>query len=109
MSDGFKRTDRINKQFARLLAEALIQVEDKRLRQVNVTRVKVSADLREAKVYYTLISPTPGIEKILMHAQGFLRSELARRSDMRLVPRLTFYYDDTMDQIRLIESIRGKE
>lgn len=109
MSDGFKRTDRVNKQFARILAEAFLHVEDNRLRQINITRVNVTADLRDAKVYYTLMQPTPGIEKVLVRAQGFLRSELARRSDMRIVPRLHFYYDDTMDHIRLIESLRGKE
>ena len=108
MADNFKRTDRVNKQLARFLAEALLHVEDNRLRQVNITRVVVTADLRSAKVYYTLITPVPDIKTVLNRAQGFLRAELARRSKTRLIPELFFYYDDTMDQIRAIESLRGK-
>ena len=105
MADSFKRTDRLNKQFARLLAETLLQVEDKRLRQVNITRMKVAPDLRSAKVYYTVMTPIEGIEKVLKSAQGFLRAELARRSKMRLVPALNFHYDDTSEQISMIESL----
>lgn len=103
MADSFKRTDRVNKQLARLLAEVLLQVDDKRLRQVNITRIKAAADLRSAKVFYTLIMPTPGIEKVLSSAAGFLRAELARRAKMRLIPELHFHYDDTAEQIRMIE------
>lgn len=105
MADTFKRTDRINKQLARLLAETLLHVEDKRLRQVNITRVQATGDLRSAKVFYTVMVPTPRIEKVLSSAAGFLRAELARRAKLRVTPELLFYYDDTSDQIRLIESL----
>ena len=108
MADSFKRTDRLNKQFARLVAEVLLQVEDKRLRQVNVTRMKVAPDLRTAKVYYTVMTPVEGIEKVLKSAQGFLRAELARRSKMRVIPELHFHYDDTAEQIQMIESLFKK-
>jgi ribosome-binding factor A len=106
MPTSFKRTDRVNKQIARLLAEVLLtKTEDERLKQVNITRVQVAADLRTAKVFYTLITPTPGIDKVLTSAKGFLRTELARSLKMRSTPELFFHYDDTLDQIRLIESL----
>jgi ribosome-binding factor A len=106
MTGSFKRTDRVDKQLARLLAEVLLtRTEDERLKQVNITRMKCAADLRTAKVFYTLITPVPGIEKILSSARNFLRAELAHRSKMRITPELHFHYDDTADQIRAIESL----
>jgi ribosome-binding factor A len=110
MPAAFKRTDRVNKQLARLLAEILQhKPEDERLKQVNVTRVKVSPDLRSAKVFYTVITPTPDIDKALANAKGYLRAELSRSmTTVRITPELHFYYDDTMDQIKLIESLINK-
>jgi ribosome-binding factor A len=103
---SFKRTDRVGKQVARMLSEILLtRTEDSRLKQVNITQVKVSADLRSAKVFYTLITPVPEIEKILSSAKHFLRSELARRLDMRMTPDLNFHYDDTVDQMRMIDAL----
>ncbi len=110
MSANFKRTDRVNKQIARLLSEILLRTsEDERLKQVNITQVKVASDLRTAKVFYTMITPVPDIEKILSGAKHFLRSELAHRLKMRATPELHFYYDDTADQISMIESLIKKD
>ena len=79
---------------------------------VTVSRVKMPGDLRTAKVYVSLLNPEGEEQasrkqavKTLQHwaapIQGEIRSELA----LRFTPKLTFYYDETTDQILHVERI----
>ena len=76
-------------------------LRDPRLALISVTRVQVSPDLRHANAY---ISSLEGEERraetlaALRHAQGFLRRELGRRTDLRYVPELAFHFDDGLIQ-----------
>ncbi len=111
MSPEFKRTDRMNRQIAKLLSEILLrETQDPRLHKINITRVVMAPDMGSAKVYYTLLMETEGITKALENAQGFLRSQLAKRLMMRRTPSLHFYFDETLMKARRIEDLlNGKK
>ena len=78
------------------------KLRDPRLGFVSVTRVKVSADLSYASVYFSVIGEKDDTERTtecLEHAASFIRSELGRRLHVKRIPELRFFHDDS--------SIRG--
>lgn len=87
---------------------AMIQHElsDPRLHMVTVSHVTVTADLKYAKVFVTQLTSTDSGQDqdsaqciaALTKAAGFLRRGIAKRIDIRTVPELRFYYDNTLDQ-----------
>jgi len=103
------RAQRINEQFKRELSEILRkEVRDPRVAAVTVTRVEATKDLYHARVYLTTLATEPERESILeglKAASAFIRSELARRVEVRRVPDLAFRWDETLDHARRIESL----
>ncbi len=99
----FKRADRVAELFQIELASFIKrEIADPRLQNITITSIKVSDDLGHAKIYFTLLEPTPellrDVMKGLKHASGFFRSHLAKVSQLRKVPTLAFYYDDMTDR-----------
>ena len=91
MSRDFSRTVRVADQIQRELA-LLIQNEimDPRIGMVTLTGVEVTRDYAYAKVFYTALGGdgnTQLTEDGLKHAAGFLRSQLADKIRLRVVPQ----------------------
>lgn len=74
---------------------------------ISVTKVKVSRDLRVAKVYVSLLNCKSKKNTLegLKNSSGFIRSELARRINLRYTPELSFEIDETLEYGARIESI----
>ncbi len=96
----FKRADRvaglIQAELSRLVLRA---VKDPRLHEVTITAVRLSADLRHARVLFTGPGHPGGIAETLTglrSASGFLRGQLGRVLHLRYVPELTFEADDSV-------------
>lgn len=74
----------------------LTEMRDPRVRDVTITRVVVAPDMREAKVYVSVMGDTPQ-QNLCLHglqsARGFLQSKLAERIETRYTPRLEFILD----------------
>ena len=73
---------------------------------VSVTKVKVTTDLKFAKIYVSVLNANP--EKTvagLTKSSGFIRSELAKTMNLRNTPELTFEIDDSMEYGAKIDSI----
>ena len=91
------RMDRVCEAIKRELSLILQEeIDDPRLRDVSITRVDVSRDLRNAKVYYIGLEDEDEknyIGKAFKRAGSFMRSELAKRIYMKFTPRLTFLED----------------
>ncbi|MEK9996170.1 MAG: 30S ribosome-binding factor RbfA [Halieaceae bacterium] len=111
MGREFERTQRVShflhEELARLLQTT---VRDPRVQQVNLTGVEVSRDLSHARVFFTLMSDVSEAERseingVLSKASGFLRSELAKSSSMRTVPRISFRFDESVGRGRDMESL----
>lgn len=88
------------------------EVEDPRVGFVTVTDVKLSADLRHAKVYVSVIgseNEVKGSLVALRHASGFIRAQLGDVLRMRHTPELHFAYDDAEVRAARIEELLSEE
>lgn len=77
---------------------------------VTITHVRVSADLKIAKVYVSIFEKDRReevFEKIKSKTK-FIRSELASRITIKFVPELKFFLDDTLDYVEKIEELIKK-
>lgn len=74
---------------------------------ISVTRVKVTPDLKYAKVWVSILNSknTEGTLKGLSKSSGFIRSELAKRINLRNTPELSFVIDDSLEYGAKIDSI----
>lgn len=92
-----RRTQRmaalIQAELSRVLLE---EVSDPALEAISVSGVKVAADLKLARVFYTSAKPTnkpQEIKKGLTRATPFLRRKLGSNLELRYVPELVFELD----------------
>ncbi len=92
-----RRLNRIAELIHRELSLLLMRaVRDPRLAGVTITGVKVTPDLLLAHVYYSVLGDAEASREAqagLEHARGFLRSQLAGRLQLRLMPQLLFELD----------------
>ena len=108
MSQG-SRPDRVADQIRSELALLLSrEVHDPGIGFVTLTRVQVSPDLQQAKVFYTALGDdktrtTSG--RALERAVPFLRRQLGRRLRLRRIPELRFVYDASIAGQDRIEQI----
>jgi len=88
----------------------LHKVQDTSIGLVTVTKVVVSPDLRNAKIYLSVF-PNNKRESTLTKARemlGFFRTELAARMTTRYVPELRFFLDDSADYVEHIDTLLKK-
>jgi ribosome-binding factor A len=114
MAHPFKRADRVSGLIQQELSHVLWrEVKDPRLAQVTITAVRVSPDLRQARVLFRgLAGPEqlPGILEGLESARGFLRGELGRRLRLRYAPELSFEVDQSVDwSLKVAQLLREVE
>lgn len=66
---------------------------------ITVTKVDTTADLEQSKIYLSIFEEQTRDEVFnqIKHSAGFIRKELARAVDLRKVPFLTFYLDDSFE------------
>ncbi|MBT73657.1 MAG: ribosome-binding factor A [Gammaproteobacteria bacterium] len=115
------RVQRVADQIQRELAMLIqMEVNDPRIGMVSVTSVSVSRDLGHANVYVTVLNTMTGSDelndstlaapgeldkleieenlKALRKASGYLRSMLAKRIELRSIPKLQFHYDESVQR-----------
>lgn len=85
-------------------------LKDPRIGFVSVTGVEVSADLRHAKVFVSVLGEEQAkVDTMagLASAQGYVRGELGRRLQMRFSPEVLFRLDDSIERgVRVMSLIR---
>jgi ribosome-binding factor A len=106
MPKDSSRPRRVAEQIQRELAELLrLEVKDPRVGMITLTDVEVSNDYAHAKVFFTLLGDESRVKealKGLQSAAGFLRSEVAHRMKLRVMPQLHFIHDTSIENgIRL--------
>ncbi len=103
------RAGRIARGIQEMLSELLLfEVTDPRLQGVFVTDVHVDRELAQANIYVSALEGADRSPEILAgfaSATGFLRTQLARRSNLRVFPRLRFIWDPTPENAEHIESL----
>ena len=104
-----KRADRVADLILKELAEVLVRrVKDPRLADITLTKVDVSPDLRNAKVYYSLLGDDQKKDEVaggLDSARGFVKRELGKRLYLRRIPDIVFYFDDSLEHGSHIEQL----
>ena len=99
MSQG-SRPDRVADQIRGELASLLgREVNDPGIGFVTLTRVRVSPDIQQARVYYTTLGDEwarRSTERALDRAAPFLRRQIGSRLRLKRVPELKFLYDESI-------------
>ena len=103
------RARKIADRIQRIVAEMLDRrIKDPRLGFVTVTDARITADLRDATVYYTVFG-TPeekaASAAALESAKGVIRSEVGRQTGIRHTPSLTFVIDEVQENAQHIEKL----
>src|SRR5579875_1769359 len=85
-----------------------MQIKDPRLGMVTITDVRVTGDLHEATVFYTVLGSEDeraASAAALESARGVLRSEVGRQTGVRFTPSLTFTLDAVPETARQLEDL----
>ncbi|MBE6556327.1 MAG: 30S ribosome-binding factor RbfA [Ruminococcaceae bacterium] len=93
------RKGRINDEMQKEIADILREVKDPRIsgQFISVMAVDATADLKYAKVYYSALSGDPKtIGQGLRSCAGYIRTQLAKRLNLRMTPELTFIEDHSI-------------
>ncbi|TXH44972.1 MAG: 30S ribosome-binding factor RbfA [Actinobacteria bacterium] len=103
------RARRLGERIHEIVAEALkFKIKDPRVGFVTVTDVRVTADLRDATVFYTVLGDAEEQEATaaaLSSATGLLRSEVGKGTGVKFTPTLTFVPDAVPENARHIEDL----
>lgn len=109
MPSNNNRFERINEEYKKEISNII----DNKLKNPNVTglisvtKVKVTADLKYAKVYVSILNSKNIKETLagLKKSAGFVRSELARTVNLRNTPEIIFELDESLEYGARIDSI----
>jgi ribosome-binding factor A len=110
------RARRLAKRITQIVADALEhEVKDPRLAMVTITATRVTGDLREATVYYTVLGETvdaepdtAGVAAALSSATGVLRTKVGAGTGIRHTPSLAFVADIVPDEARRMEELLAR-
>jgi ribosome-binding factor A len=86
----------------------LREAKDPRLREVTVTGVRMSPDLRLARVFFRTLGDATArsaTEQALGRAAAFLKGQVGRGLGLRVTPELRFEYDTTPDQAQRLDDL----
>jgi len=104
-----RRSTRVGGQIREEISRAVQRVvKDPRIQGVTFTQVKLSKDLRYARVYYSVIGEDQRLEEAragLQSAKGVIRREVGRNLPLRYVPEIEFFFDDSLGYAEHIESL----
>ncbi len=100
-SQNYKRADRVGELIRHEVADILLkEIKDPRIGSVTLTRVKITDDLRSARVYFGVLDRTTHVEEIekgLEAAGSYVHRLLVKRLRLKTVPRLSFHFDRNLD------------
>jgi ribosome-binding factor A len=97
----FSRSDRVSGLIQKVLSEILQKdIKDPRLKLTTVTGVEVSRDLKLARIYFTTPDAEQKKEAVIKgfeSARGFIKRTLANELDLKYMPDIKFFYDDSLE------------
>ena len=103
------RMKRINDRVKEILSVVLLtKIEDPRLMAVSITDVRVDRELDYANIYVSSFDNDYTSEEILEalnRASGYLKYELSEEIDLRVMPKLRFFWDPTPQRADRIDAL----
>jgi ribosome-binding factor A len=107
-----QRARKLADRIAQIVAEMLERrIKDPRLGFVTVTEARITGDLREATVFYTVYGPPEeqaATAAALASATGVIRSEVGRRTGLKHTPSITFVRDTLPEGAQHLEDLVAK-
>lgn len=105
------RQAKIDEEIARALGDIMRTVRDARLEGCvfSITRVHAAPDLSTAEIYYSYLGnkSLDDVKKGIKSANGYIRSSLSRKLNLRQTPELSFIYDRSMENgARIFELLK---
>ena len=109
MAKNDTRLGRINEELKKEISQIIsFELKDPNLTGlISVTRAKITPDLKYAKVYVSILNAKSNEKtmKALKDSAGFIRTEIAKRINLRCTPQIIFELDDSLEYGAKIESI----
>ncbi len=103
------RARKLGVRIQEIVAETLeMKLKDPRLGFVTVTDVRVTPDLTEATVFYTVFGSDEDAEntaKALQKGKGLVRSEIGRRTGIKFTPSVEFIRDALPENVKVIDEL----
>ena len=108
----YSRSDRYGQELKKLLGEIISrELDTSKVGFSTVTAVKMTSDLRIAKVYISVLNAVEkgkDIETFFNSRAKFLRGQLGSYLTSKSIPELRFYYDDTEAEAEKIDRLISK-
>ncbi len=105
----FSRSERVSQQVLKAINDILTREMDlRKYGFITFSSVKMTADLKHANLYYSIINPTKKIETIneeLNFLVPVFRKFLSSSLNLRSTPTLKFFYDDSFEQFEKIDRL----
>tara|TARA_Y100001970_G_C14095567_1_gene782473 strand:+ start:591 stop:944 length:354 start_codon:yes stop_codon:yes gene_type:complete len=108
----FKRSDRVNHEIKDIISNVLtsvVNVEGSGL--ITVTEVKTSQNLRFSKIYISFMNNELDKEEIVLSMNRNIkeyRYHLGKKLQLKYVPQIKFYYDNTYEEMEHIATLINK-
>ncbi|MFH2011581.1 MAG: 30S ribosome-binding factor RbfA [Pseudomonadota bacterium] len=105
----YKRADRVSDLLKEEIAQMLLRdIKDPRIGFVTITDVEVTDDLRQARVFFSMIESNGEIERTtkgLNSASTYIKKQLGKKLRMRYIPDIVFKFDSSLKYGSHIDSI----
>jgi ribosome-binding factor A len=106
----YQRSERVGELLTEVIADVLRKdIRDPRVTAVTITAAKVTKDLRQARIYFTILGGASenkdAVLAGLKSALGFIRARIGKQLKLRFVPSIEFFYDESVDEAERIEKL----
>jgi ribosome-binding factor A len=112
----YQRSERVGELLTEVIAEVLREdIRDPRVTGVTITAARVTKDLRQARIYFTILGGAVDLGGAvenkdsvlagLKSALGFIRSRIGKQLKLRFVPAIEFFYDKSLDEAERIDKL----
>ena len=103
-----RRPQRVAEAIKREASACILNMDGPDIGFITITRAEISADLKNAKLYYSALGDKPQRNRTirrLMKVRGLIRKQIGDKLMLRYTPELTFIQDDSYDKVQRIEKI----
>jgi ribosome-binding factor A len=106
----YQRSERVGELLTEVISEVLREdIRDPRVTGVTITAARVTKDLRQARIYFTILGGASenkdAVLAGLKSALGFIRARIGKQLKLRFVPSIEFFYDESVDEAERIEKL----
>ncbi|WKZ33880.1 MAG: 30S ribosome-binding factor RbfA [Thermodesulfobacteriota bacterium] len=107
---SYKRSERVADLIKEEVASMVLygEIKDPRIGFVTITKVELTPDLKEARIFFSQLGSPGDREKSrkgLESASGYIRRNLAKKLDLRHIPKITFLFDESLEYSEKIEKM----